>query len=127
MLSYQRPQGHTVLTAQGMVAYESVALAVVGRQIFATYHRDIHFKVLYARFEPRHALFVLVLAQKAVHTVLVKQAFQPVHSEARHVARLTPGLVAYDFINIDNQFLFFCHNYRQRGFPAHRSARPYAS
>ena len=89
------PEGNAILSAERMVAYESVeaAVAVVGHVLLAN-NVELRAKVFEAGLKPRHTLQVAVLPKEVVDLVLMQDAFEPSHDKARHILSLGTHLAA---------------------------------
>ena len=90
-----RTETDTVLTAERMVAHEGVELAVVlVGQVFLTLNRHLHVEVLHAFLEPFRTELMAMLPQEVIDFILMNDATKPRHEEGRHIS-CAPSQLAF--------------------------------
>ena len=108
-------EGHTVFTAEGMVAHEGVEASVVGvGQVLLTFDLERHIEVAHAVFEPFYAHLVAAVPEKGVHLILMGDALEPADEEPGHKFCLRSHLRFKYLFDINRLFCQVCHFYTFR-------------
>ena len=103
-------EGHTVLTAEGMVAHKGVEASVVGvGQVLLAFDLERRVEIAHAVFEPFYAHLVAAVPEIGIHLVLMGDALQPADEESGHEFCLRSHLRFKYLFDINRLFCQVCH------------------
>ena len=102
MPTNNRPQCHTILTAERVIADESIKAAVLSIwQVLLTLNLQCHIQIPDTLFQPLHTYFVTILPKEGIHLILMNDTPQPIHQRARQELCLRSHLSFQNAINVD--------------------------